>query len=303
MAATQLVLVAVGLLLVRREIWQAHILDVSFAHWPEGLLLPLAAIDGGITGTYANRLRNVEHLPAYRALLRWAIPLFLILYVACAALCARLMFGVFPVLGEFWRTLGFVLVVAGIAFRLWSQMVSPSALVRDAKIQPALESKAGGTAETTPTEPAITEEPKKESAPETSPGGEQPSSGNEPEKAGDESASTPTQEVAAFVDKIAEATSGQQAAANAIVDASGEQPLFPSGPYKWLRYPDATGRLIAFLGLPLCFNAWLPLLALPGVAVLIKWHISDQEAFRISQLGEKYLAYRQKTWNIVPYIY
>src|SRR6185437_10803985 len=138
-AATELVLVAVGLLLVRREVWQAHVFDLSIPHWQVGLLLPLAAIDGGITGTYANRLRNVEHLPAYRTLLRWGIPLFLVLYVACAALCERLAFGVLPAFDWLWRTLGIVLVFGGITFRLWSQMVSPSALVRDAHISPAID--------------------------------------------------------------------------------------------------------------------------------------------------------------------
>ena len=78
---------------------------------------------------------------------------------------------------------------------------------------------------------------------------------------------------------------------------------FPLGPHKLLRYPDVTGRLIALCGIPLCFNTWLPLLAVPGILTMLKWHIFDQEAFRISQLGEQYVEYKKRTWNLIPYIY
>jgi protein-S-isoprenylcysteine O-methyltransferase Ste14 len=93
---------------------------------------------------------------------------------------------------------------------------------------------------------------------------------------------------------------------SAPIDLNPEKPLetlFPTGPHKWLRHPDAAGKLLSLLGLPFVFNCWIPVLALPGVLILLKWYISDQEAFRISQLGEPYLEYRKKTWNLIPYLY
>jgi protein-S-isoprenylcysteine O-methyltransferase Ste14 len=283
-AAFEMLLMMAGVLFVRREIWQMHVFDLSMQHWQEGILLPLAAIDGGITGAYASRSRNVEHFPAYRNLLRWGRPLFFVLYVASAALSERLNMGVFSTAPEFWRCLGVTLVTAGLAFRLWSQMSSPGALAMAAN-EPAARP------------PTEVEAKKIDGEPQTE----------------DKPAEAPKDAVSALVEKISIAgTPGASCPAKGAVGENGDLPLvtqneqlelFPLGPHKLLRYPDASGRLIALCGIPLCFNAWLPLLAVPGILTLLKWHISDQEAFRISQLGEPYLEYKKKTWNLIPYIY
>jgi protein-S-isoprenylcysteine O-methyltransferase Ste14 len=50
-------------------------------------------------------------------------------------------------------------------------------------------------------------------------------------------------------------------------------------------------------------SAWLPLLTLPGLVVMFKWELSDVEEFRISQFGQKYLRYKEKSWLLIPYLY
>jgi len=214
----QCLLVLLGILFVHREIWQLRTTTFSLSHWQDWAFLALSAIDGAITGAYATSARNVQHQPAYGRLIRWALPAFLVLFVACSALCERLNVGLFRVDSEIMRTLGILIILGGLAVRVSSQAAMPSALAED-----------------------------------------------KPEEA-------------------------------AVM-------AFPRGPHKLLRHPDAAGQLLILLGIPLVFNSWIPLLALPGVIVLLKWHISDQEAFRISQIGEPYLEYRKGTWNLIPFIY
>jgi protein-S-isoprenylcysteine O-methyltransferase Ste14 len=73
-----------------------------------------------------------------------------------------------------------------------------------------------------------------------------------------------------------------------------------SGPFKWIRHPDRAGRILFLVGTPLCFAAWVPLFALPGAVVLLNWHLNDLEAFCLSQLGEPYLLYKQRTKRLIP---
>jgi protein-S-isoprenylcysteine O-methyltransferase Ste14 len=235
----QLALFLLGLLCIKPEIWKMHAAVFTVATWQEGLLIPLSAIDGAITGAFQSRRRSVQNVPAYKGLVLWGTPLFFLLYVACCALCERIAKGVFPIQGhQIVRTIGICVVLAGIWLRLWAQISQPSQLA------------AAPETEAAPADPAIT---------------------------------------------------GDVPASSLPVPAAESQ--FPSGPHKVVRYPDASGELLALAGLPLVFNAWLPLLALPGVIILLKWFISDQESFRISQLGEPYLEYRKRTWNLIPYVY
>lgn len=217
-ALFQCLLVLLGILLVHREIWQLRATTFILSHWQEWGLIVCSAIDGAISGAYATSDRHVQNKPAYGRLISWALPTFVVLFVACSALCERLNVGLFRWESEIIRTVGMLIIIGGLVVRLWSQASTPSALG---------------------------EEKTDEATPMT----------------------------------------------------------FPAGPHKLLRHPDAAGQVLILLGIPLIFNSWIPLLALPGVIVLLKWHISDQEAFRISQIGDPYLEYRKGTWNLIPFIY
>jgi protein-S-isoprenylcysteine O-methyltransferase Ste14 len=254
-----------GLLMVKREVWQFRVQTFQFDHLSECLLLPLFAIDGAITGAFGSRGHDLKNQPSYRNLLSWANPLFIVLYVGCAALCERLKVGMIP--SEFVRYLGLVLFVTGLAIRVWSQMTTPSALLH---VRRQLEKMAAMAGE-------AKAEPKSDQTHAESQVSESVAADAPPSSSEDPTPATP-------------------------VPAAGLEP-FPSGPHRLVRHPDSSGRLLTLVGLPLCFGAWLPLLAVPGIIVLLKWHIADQEAFRISQLGNPYVEYRKGTWNIIPFIY
>lgn len=278
----EMALFLLGVLFTRREIWQFHASTFTIAFWQEGLLIPLAALDGAITGGFGSRRRQVQNVPAYKGLLRWAMPAFFVLFVACSALCERLNKGVFPTaINDYVRTAGLLVVIAGMYLRLWSQLSAPSELEKLHDTRTA-DVPVIGTQPEEGTDSAAT------NVMPDAPGG----------------ATVTVSEAATTPSGPAERPPGQDSATNVVTPAADEtESIFPQGPHKLLRHPDASGHLLSLWGLPLVFNAWLPLLALPGVLVLLKWHISDQEAFRISQLGEPYLEYRKNTWNLIPYVY
>lgn len=99
---------------------------------------------------------------------------------------------------------------------------------------------------------------------------------------------------------VSEETSAAPAADKAKATAGFDR---VGGPFKWIRHPDRAGRILFLIGTPLCFTAWMPLFALPGALVLLNWHLNDLEAFCVSQLGEPYLFYKQRTKRLIPGIF
>lgn len=256
-------LLLLGIIFVHREIWQLRAATFHLDQLQEILLLPLAVIDGAIAGAFSSSSFS-DMEPSYKKHLRWASPAFFVLYVACAALCERL--SVLPIRADFVRWCGLVLVVAGVAVRAWSRLMIPSLLRLSSGSSPLI----------APDEKAH-DLPAERLSPESKPPG---SAGIQP-----------------VSDEPPECDTGSPSG------VSSRTNLVCRGPHRLVRHPEAAGALLAFLGLPLAFGCWLPLLALPGIVVLLKWHISDKEAFLISQLGEPYLQYRKESWNLIPFIY
>lgn len=79
--------------------------------------------------------------------------------------------------------------------------------------------------------------------------------------------------------------------------------VITKGPYHLIRHPSYLGLLIDLFGIPMVFGAWLPLLAMPGVFVLINWRIIDEEAFLIQEFGDEYQSYTKHTWRLIPKVY
>ncbi len=75
------------------------------------------------------------------------------------------------------------------------------------------------------------------------------------------------------------------------------------GPYKLIRHPSYLGFLLILIGLPLVFGTWLPLLAIPGFVIAMKWRLEDEEEFLVNELGQDYRTYRQNTWRMIPGLY
>jgi len=88
------------------------------------------------------------------------------------------------------------------------------------------------------------------------------------------------------------------------VTALAEHRLVTAGPYRLLRHPAYTGTLLSLCGLGLAVGNALSLVLLVGfplVALLIRMRV--EEAMLESVFGEDYLAYRQRTWRLVPGIF
>lgn len=85
-----------------------------------------------------------------------------------------------------------------------------------------------------------------------------------------------------------------------------EDPHLDCGPYRWLRYPDRLGQLVCLIGIAFVFATWIPLLAVPGIFVLLRWQVASAEAYRSSQesqIGESYRQYKKGTKVLLPLIY
>lgn len=324
----ELALMLLGMIFVRREVWEFHATTLIISHWQAGVMVPLAALDGGITGAYSSRTRNVEHLPSYKKLMGVGIATFYFLYVACAALCERLNVGVFTMGGDYFRTLGFLIVLAGMGLRLWAHTSPPSALIQEADAAALRIGTSGADAKTSELKLTETQTGSGSATADVAGAGEDAAdvgTGSGAETAADvgtaADAGTPA-EIGTAADAGPPAEIGTAADVGtpespssdtddatptdtfvSTVAPAQEQHFFLVGPHRLVRYPDALGKLISLVGLSLAFNAWMPLFILPGVFILLKWHIGDREAFRISQLGQPYLEYRKNTWNLLPHIY
>jgi protein-S-isoprenylcysteine O-methyltransferase Ste14 len=79
--------------------------------------------------------------------------------------------------------------------------------------------------------------------------------------------------------------------------------LVRKGIYSRIRHPSYLGAMIAMAGIPLIFASWFPLLALPGVFVLVRWRMNDEEKLLSEQFGEEFEHYRKDTWRLIPHIY
>ncbi len=87
------------------------------------------------------------------------------------------------------------------------------------------------------------------------------------------------------------------------VALQADHSLIKTGLYKYIRHPSYLGGLIAMIGTPMVFSAWLPLLAVPGMFVVIKWRIEDEEEFLVNEFGSQYEEYQRETWKLIPGIY
>ncbi len=79
--------------------------------------------------------------------------------------------------------------------------------------------------------------------------------------------------------------------------------LIEQGAYRWVRHPSYLGFLLMLSSIPLLFNTWFPLFALPGAWVAIKQRMENEEKLLSKHFGASYLAYLKRTWRILPGLY
>lgn len=90
---------------------------------------------------------------------------------------------------------------------------------------------------------------------------------------------------------------------SAFVSLQDNHSLCSSWPYSHLRHPSYLGVILCVIGLPMIFSDWLPLLAVPGVIVVINWRIADEEDFLLRHFGQDYIDYQKRTRKLIPGLY
>jgi protein-S-isoprenylcysteine O-methyltransferase Ste14 len=78
--------------------------------------------------------------------------------------------------------------------------------------------------------------------------------------------------------------------------------LIVRGPYQWVRHPIYTGALIAVLGSGLAAGQVRGLLAFAIVLVSLWFKSQAEERFMLREFGDRYRAYRQSTWALLPLV-
>lgn len=78
--------------------------------------------------------------------------------------------------------------------------------------------------------------------------------------------------------------------------------LVQSGPYRWIRHPIYTGILLMILGTGLASGRVHGLLAFP-IALTALWLKSRvEERWMGQEFQERYGAYRQRSWALIPFL-
>jgi protein-S-isoprenylcysteine O-methyltransferase Ste14 len=79
--------------------------------------------------------------------------------------------------------------------------------------------------------------------------------------------------------------------------------LIQSGFYRFIRHPSYAGAFLGAIGWVLVFRSGLGLilvvLLLPAFLPVVR----AEEVLLLAEFGEKYEAYRRKTWRLVPFVY
>ncbi len=79
--------------------------------------------------------------------------------------------------------------------------------------------------------------------------------------------------------------------------------LVTNGPYRWVRHPGYAGLIFFQLGYALIFRSLLGLASLVPLVSVLLWRIADEEALLVSEFGEQYERYRQRSARFIPYVY
>jgi len=88
-----------------------------------------------------------------------------------------------------------------------------------------------------------------------------------------------------------------------LVAIQEDHQLVTDGVYRWIRNPSYLGYLIAGVGWALVFRSVAGLLLVLPFVWLLLVRIRAEEALLASEFGDRYAAYRRRTWRLVPWVY
>ncbi|MEO5722022.1 MAG: isoprenylcysteine carboxylmethyltransferase family protein [Chthoniobacterales bacterium] len=88
------------------------------------------------------------------------------------------------------------------------------------------------------------------------------------------------------------------------VAIAADHQLVEDGPYRYVRHPSYTGALFAFLGFGLTLGNWASVVVMMvPIFLVFTYRIKVEERALVAALGESYVAYRQRTKRLLPFIY
>ena len=91
---------------------------------------------------------------------------------------------------------------------------------------------------------------------------------------------------------------------SSAVRTQRDQTVVDTGPYRYVRHPSYTGALMIWIGLGLGLQSWGAVLALVLIfAIAFGYRMHVEEQVLISQLGDAYIVYSQRTKRLVPYLF
>jgi protein-S-isoprenylcysteine O-methyltransferase Ste14 len=307
----ELLVVLVGLTFVRKEVYLHAKFSSMILHWQEYALLVLMFADGVFRGFGEIQGQARYASPFRKKYLRFLLPATLFLFVSCSSLCDKL--NVMCIHDEWWRDIGVVFLAAGVFLSAWSHLNRPKGL--EAAI-PAPKNELE----------SVAEDERKIDAAASNTDAAASNAAAASSKTGDAEAMKKTEGESADLDATTSDSSTPDSSISdseevsiekqkSEIDQTPESEQEPedifadkediktTGPWSLLRYPGRTALLLELVGISMTLSAWLPLLTLPGLVVMFKWELSDVEEFRISQFGQKYLRYKEKSWLLIPYLY
>jgi protein-S-isoprenylcysteine O-methyltransferase Ste14 len=86
------------------------------------------------------------------------------------------------------------------------------------------------------------------------------------------------------------------------VGTQSGQGVVTRGPYRWVRHPCYTGRLLTILGVLLCTTNVVGLLAFALPLAGYAYRIPVEERALVDGLGDEYRAYMRRTRRLIPFV-
>jgi protein-S-isoprenylcysteine O-methyltransferase Ste14 len=88
-----------------------------------------------------------------------------------------------------------------------------------------------------------------------------------------------------------------------LVAIQPDHELKTDGLYRVVRHPSYLGVLLAALGWALVFRSVLGVLLAALILVPLIARMNAEERLLLSEFGERYAAYRRRTWRLLPFVY
>jgi protein-S-isoprenylcysteine O-methyltransferase Ste14 len=82
-----------------------------------------------------------------------------------------------------------------------------------------------------------------------------------------------------------------------------EHRLVTTGFYRVIRHPSYLGALLGGAGWALVFRCGIGVLLIAALVVVFSRMIDQEEALLLAEFGDAYVAYRKRTWRLVPFLY